>query len=141
MRISDWSSDLCSSDLFGSQVTIVNRSGTLLRGYDEQIRDRLLQISTMKGINFRLNAEMEKIEKKEDGTLTVRFKSGDPIACDLLLFATGRRPHVEGLGLENAGVELSDKGAIKVDDYSRTSCESIYAVGDVTDRIDRTSTR
>src|SRR3546814_16746952 len=81
---------------------------------------------------------MEKIEKKEDGTLTVRFKSGDPIACDLLLFATGRRPHVEGLGLENAGVELSDKGAIKVDDYSRTSCESIYAVGDVTDRMQLT---
>ncbi|APL94058.1 glutathione-disulfide reductase [Sphingobium indicum] len=123
---------------FGSHVTIVNRSGTLLRGYDEQIRDRLLQISTMKGINFRFNAEMEKIEKKEDGTLTVRFKSGDPIACDLLLFATGRRPHVEGLGLENAGVELSDKGAIKVDDYSRTSCESIYAVGDVTDRMQLT---
>ncbi|BAI96543.1 glutathione reductase [Sphingobium sp. TA15] len=123
---------------FGSHVTMVNRSGTLLRGYDAQIRDRLLQISTMKGINFRFNAEMEKIEKKEDGTLTVRFKSGDPIACDLLLFATGRRPHVEGLGLENAGVELSDKGAIKVDDYSRTSCESIYAVGDVTDRMQLT---
>ncbi|EPR09727.1 glutathione reductase [Sphingobium indicum IP26] len=123
---------------FGSHVTMVNRSGTLLRGYDAQIRDRLLQISTMKGINFRFNAEMEKIEKKEDGTLTVRFRSGDPIACDLLLFATGRRPHVEGLGLENAGVELSDKGAIKVDDYSRTSCESIYAVGDVTDRMQLT---
>ncbi|PJG49504.1 glutathione-disulfide reductase [Sphingobium sp. LB126] len=123
---------------FGSHVTIVNRSNTLLRGYDEQIRDRLLQISTMKGINFRFNAEMEKIEKNEDGTLCVRFKSGDPIACDLLVFATGRKPHVDGLGLENAGVELNDKGAIKVDDHSRTSCESIYAVGDVTDRMQLT---
>lgn len=123
---------------FGSHVTIVNRSGTLLRGYDEQIRDRLLQISTMKGINFRFHAEMEKIEKNEDGTLCIRFKSGDPIACDLLVFATGRKPHVDGLGLENAGVELSSEGAIKVDDYSRTSCESIYAVGDVTDRLQLT---
>ncbi|KEQ54821.1 glutathione-disulfide reductase [Sphingobium chlorophenolicum] len=123
---------------FGSHVTIVNRSGTLLRGYDEQIRDRLLQISMMKGINFRFNAEMERIEKKEDGTLSVRFRNGDPIDCDLLLFATGRKPHVDGLGLENAGVELSDKGAIKVDEYSRTSCQSIYAVGDVTDRMQLT---
>ncbi|AEG48462.1 Glutathione-disulfide reductase [Sphingobium chlorophenolicum L-1] len=123
---------------FGSHVTIVNRSGTLLRGYDEQIRDRLLQISMMKGINFRFNADMEKIEKKEDGTLSVRFRNGDPIDCDLLVFATGRKPHVDGLGLENAGVELSDKGAIKVDEYSRTSCASIYAVGDVTDRMQLT---
>ncbi|WP_150291352.1 glutathione-disulfide reductase [Sphingobium estronivorans] len=123
---------------FGSHVTMVNRSGTLLRGYDESIRDRLLQISTMKGIHFRFNAEMEKIEKNEDGTLCVRFKNGDPIACDLLVFATGRQPHVDGLGLEHAGVELNEKGAIKVDDYSRTNVESIYAVGDVTDRLQLT---
>ncbi|WP_313040771.1 glutathione-disulfide reductase [Sphingobium yanoikuyae] len=123
---------------FGSHVTMVNRGGTLLRGYDEQIRDRLLQISTMKGINFRFNAQMEKIEKKEDGTLCVHFKNGDPVAADIVLFATGRQPHTDGLGLENAGVEIDDKGAIKVDEYSRTSCESIYAVGDVTDRLQLT---
>jgi glutathione reductase (NADPH) len=123
---------------FGSHVTMVNRGGTLLRGYDEQIRDRLLQISTMKGINFRFNAQMEKIEKKEDGTLCVHFKNGDPVAADIVLFATGRRPHTDGLGLENAGVEIDDKGAIKVNEYSRTSCESIYAVGDVTDRLQLT---
>lgn len=123
---------------FGSHVKMVNRGGTLLRGYDEQIRDRLLQISTMKGINFRFNAQMEKIEKKEDGTLCVHFKNGDPVAADIVLFATGRRPHTDGLGLENAGVEIDEKGAIKVDEYSRTSCESIYAVGDVTDRLQLT---
>ena len=123
---------------FGSHVTMVNRGGTLLRGYDEQIRDRLLQISTMKGINFRFNAQMEKIEKKEDGTLCVHFKNGDPVAADIVLFATGRRPHTDGLGLENAGVEIDEKGAIKVDEYSRTNCESIYAVGDVTDRLQLT---
>ena len=122
----------------GSHVTMVNRGGDLLRGYDAQIRDRLLQISMTKGINFRFNAKMERIEKNEDGTLCVRFGSGDPVAADVVMFATGRRPHTDGLGLENAGVELNDKGAIKVDDYSRTSCDSIYAVGDVTDRLQLT---
>lgn len=123
---------------FGAHVTIVNRSATLLRGYDEQIRDRLMQISTMKGIVFRFNAQIERIVKNEDGTLRMQVQNGDPIPCDAVMFATGRKPHVEGLGLENAGVELDDKGAIKVDEYSRTSCESIYAVGDVTDRLQLT---
>ena len=122
----------------GSHVTIINRSSTLLRGYDESIRDRLLQISTVKGINFRFNAQMERIEKDKDGALHVHFKDGDPVSCDVLMFATGRTPNLDGLGLETAGVELSDKGAIKVDDYSRSSCESIYAVGDVTDRLQLT---
>ncbi|MET0248961.1 MAG: FAD-dependent oxidoreductase, partial [Sphingobium sp.] len=111
---------------------------TLLRGYDEQIRDRLLQISVTKGINFRFNAEMERIDKNADETLCVNFKEGDPLACDLLVFATGRRPHTDGLGLDSAGVEIDEHGAIKVDDYSRTTCESIYAVGDVTGRMQLT---
>ena len=123
---------------FGAHVTMVNRGSTLLRGYDEQIRDRLLQISMTKGINFRFNAKMDRIEKKEDGTLCVHFESGDPVAADVVLFATGRAPNVAGLGLETAGVELDDQGAIRVDDYNRTSCESIYAVGDVTNRLQLT---
>ncbi|HUD90913.1 glutathione-disulfide reductase [Sphingobium sp.] len=123
---------------FGSHVTMVNRGSDLLRGYDAQIRDRLLQISMTKGINFRFNAKMERIEKNEDGTLCVRFKDGDPVAADVVLFATGRKPMTDGLGLETAGVELDDKGAIKVDDYSQTTCQSIYAVGDVTDRLQLT---
>ncbi|QGP78372.1 glutathione-disulfide reductase [Sphingobium sp. CAP-1] len=122
----------------GSHVTMVNRGSDLLRGYDAQIRDRLLQISMTKGINFRFNAKMERIEKKEDGTLCVHFKEGDPVAADVVLFATGRRPLTDGLGLETAGVDLNDKGAIRVDDYSQTSCASIYAVGDVTDRLQLT---
>lgn len=123
---------------FGSHVTIVNRSAALLRGYDEQIRDRLLQISMTKGIQFRFNAAMERIEKREDGSLTMHFANGDPIGCDVVLFATGRKPNVDGLGLESAEVALDDKGAIRVDEHSRTSCESIYAVGDVTDRVQLT---
>jgi len=123
---------------FGSQVTIVNRSDQILRGYDEQIRDRLLQISTAKGIQFRFNAPFEKVVKNEDGTLTVHVGNGDPIECDTLMFATGRVPNTDGLGLENAGVELDRNGAVKVDADNRSTCPSIYAVGDVTNRVQLT---
>ncbi|MGF7170865.1 glutathione reductase (NADPH) [Sphingobium xanthum] len=122
---------------FACDVTLVLRGDQMLRGYDEQIRDRLLQISLAKGIQFRFNAPLEKIEKQEDGSLKVFTGAGDPIETDLVLFATGRNPKIDGLGLEKAGVEI-EKGAIKVDEYSRTNVESIYAVGDVTDRVQLT---
>ena len=118
---------------FACQVTLVLRGDQILRGYDEQIRDRLLQISMTKGINFRFNAPLEKIEKQEDGSLKVFIESGESMETDLVLFATGRNPKIDGLGLDKVGVETV-KGAIKVDEYSRTNVESIYAVGDVTDR-------
>ena len=123
---------------FGSQVTLVNRGDTILRGYDEQIRDRLLQISMAKGINFRFNCPFERIDKNADGTLSVKLAGHDPIETDLVMFATGRAPRSAGLGLEDVGVELAANGAIKVDAYSQSSVEHIYAVGDVTDRIQLT---
>ncbi|MBO9576145.1 MAG: glutathione-disulfide reductase [Sphingobium sp.] len=122
---------------FSCEVTLVLRGDALLRGYDQQIVDRLLQISLGKGLNFRFNAPLEKIERQEDGTLRVHVGGGAPIDADVVLFATGRVPNVAGLGLENAGVEL-EKGAIKVDAYSKTNVDSIYAVGDVTNRIQLT---
>ena len=123
---------------FGSQVTIVNRSDAILRGYDEQIRDRLLQISMAKGIQFRFNCPFEGVDKLADGSLSIRLSGGDPIAADVLLFATGRTPNSAGLGLEEAGVELAENGAIRVDRFSKTSVDHIYAVGDVTDRVQLT---
>ncbi len=123
---------------FGAKVTIVNRGDTILRGYDAQIRDRLLQISMIKGIDFKFNAPFESIEKDADGKLSVRLGGNDPIVADIVLFATGRAPNVKGLGLDAAGVELNDRGAIRVDDDNRSSVPSIYAVGDVTDRIQLT---
>lgn len=123
---------------FGAKVTLVNRGDTILRGYDEQVRDRLLQISMMKGIEFRFNTRFERIEKRDDGSLSVTFDSGDPMDVDLLLFATGRVPHTKGLGLEAAGVALDAIGAIIVDDDSKSSVDSIYAVGDVTNRVQLT---
>jgi glutathione reductase (NADPH) len=123
---------------FGAKVTLINRSDQILRGYDEQIRDRLLQISMMKGIDFRFNAKFEGIEKQADGSLKVTMSNHAPIEVDCVMFATGRVPNTENLGLEAAGVELNEKGAIRVDEDNRSSVPSIYAVGDVTDRIQLT---
>ncbi|MEO6041603.1 MAG: glutathione-disulfide reductase [Croceibacterium sp.] len=122
----------------GSHVTIINRSDKLLRGYDEQLRDRLLQISVMKGIDFRFNAEFRGIEKTADGALRVSMTDHDDLEVDTVMFATGRVPNSEGLGLAEVGVKLGDKGQVAVDDYSKTSIDSIYAIGDVTNRIQLT---
>src|SRR5687768_9916575 len=88
---------------FGSHVTLVNRSDVILRGYDEQMRDRLLQISMTKGIDFRFNSSFTKVEKLDDGRLHLGMEGCDDLEADQLLFATGRIPNVEGLGLQQVG--------------------------------------
>jgi glutathione reductase (NADPH) len=123
---------------FGAHVTIVNRTDVILRGYDEQIRDRLLQISLSKGIDFKFNARFSRIVKRDDGSMLLDMEGCDDIEADSLLFATGRSPNVEGLGCEAAGVELGEKGEVKVDADNRTNVPSIYAVGDVTNRVQLT---
>lgn len=123
---------------FGSKVTLINRTDVILRGYDESIRDRLLQISMMKGLEFRFNAAFQGIEKQADGCLRVSMNGHEPIDVDCVLFATGRSPNTEGLGLDSAGVTMDDKGAIVVDEDNKSTCDSIYAVGDVTNRVQLT---
>jgi glutathione reductase (NADPH) len=123
---------------FGSGVTLVNRSDVLLRGYDQQIVDRLIQISIRKGIDFKFNSTIDAVEKLDDGRLKMRMSGCDDIEADQLLVAVGRQPNTEGLGCEEVGVELGDHGAVKVDDDNRTSVESIFAVGDVTNRVQLT---
>jgi len=123
---------------FGSKVTIVNRGDAILRGYDEQIRDRLLQISMTKGIEFRFNAPFQSIAKQEDGSLLVHLDNCEPIPADAVLVATGRVPNTKGLGLEEVGVDLDAHGAVKVDETNQSSVPGIYAVGDVTNRIQLT---
>jgi glutathione reductase (NADPH) len=123
---------------FGTHVTLVNRSDTILRQYDQQIVDRLLQISLRKGIDFRFHATIEKAERRDDGSLKITMSGCDDIDADQLLFAVGRKPNTAGLGLEAAGVELGDEGKIKVDADNRSSVPSIFGVGDVTDRIQLT---
>jgi len=123
---------------FGTQVTLVNRTDVILRHYDQQIVDRLIQISLRKGIDFKFHATIDKIERREDGNLRVSMTGCDDIEADQVLFATGRTPNTSGLGLDAAGVEKGDKGQIKVDADNKTSVPSIFAVGDVTDRIQLT---
>jgi len=123
---------------FGCKVTLVNRTDVILRGYDQQIVDRLLQISIRKGIDFKFNATIDAIEKREDGSLHVSMTGCDDLEADQILFAVGRRPNVEDLGCEAAGVAVGEKGEIEVNDDNRTSVESIFAVGDVTDRVQLT---
>jgi glutathione reductase (NADPH) len=123
---------------FGSHVTLVNRTDVLLRGYDQQIVDRLMQISIRKGIEYRFHATIDGVQRLDTGALKLSMSGCDDVEADALLLAIGRRPNVEGLGLEAAGVEIGDKGQIKVDADNRTNVPSIFAVGDVTDRVQLT---
>ncbi|WP_427967796.1 glutathione-disulfide reductase [Altererythrobacter sp.] len=122
----------------GSEVTVVNRTDRILRSYDEQIVERMLHIAMGRGIDFRMHSQIQRVDKSDDGCLLVDLGETNPVKVDQVLIATGRTPKTTGLGLENAGIELGKGGAIPVDEYNRTSCESIYAVGDVTDRVQLT---
>ncbi len=123
---------------FGAEVTVVVHSGTILRRYDAAVRERLLEISRKKGIAFRFDTRFESVAQKPDGSLAIRTVDGRTMEADCLLFAIGRRPNSAGLGLEALGVKLAKSGAVMVDDDSRTNVPSIFAVGDVTDRMQLT---
>lgn len=118
----------------GSQVTLVNRVDTILRVFDEDMRAGVREALSARGVSFKLERMLSKIEKTSDG-LTVTLNDGETISCDQVLIATGRAPNTKDLGLDKAGVELGEKGEIRVDPRSQTNVPSIYAVGDVTDRV------
>ncbi len=122
----------------GCEVTVVNRSDVILRSYDAALRDRLLQITMARGIEYKFHCPISKVEKAEGGGYSVHIGKLDPIHADAVLIATGRAPNTKNLGLEKAGIELGPGGEIPVDDFSKTACDSIYAVGDVTDRVQLT---
>ncbi|PZU48655.1 MAG: glutathione-disulfide reductase [Sphingomonas sp.] len=122
----------------GVDVTLVVRSGQLLRGWDNSLSDRLLTISTEKGIQFRFNTVPAKVERLESGALAISCENGRILETDLLIWAIGREPNSEGLGLEQLGIELKPNGAIPVDANSHTSLPWLHAVGDVTDRLQLT---
>ena len=123
---------------FGSHVTLVNRTETMLRHYDQQLVDRLMQISVSKGIHFEFNVTFKAIEKRDDGSLRLEMNGCDDMEANEVLFAVGRQPNVDGLGCEAAGVEVGERGEIKVDSDNRTNVPSIFAIGDVTDRVQLT---
>ena len=122
----------------GAKVTVVNRSDKILRGYEEALTERLLTMARARGIEFRFNSPIESIIKQGDGSLSVHTAGHTPLEADAVLVATGRKPKTAGLGLENAGITLGANGQVPVDDYNATTCPSIYAVGDVTDRVQLT---
>lgn len=121
----------------GSDVTVVYRRDKVLRGFDEDLRDHLTAAMTAKGINFLFNTLIEKIEKAGSG-LKVTYSDGEAGEFDVVMYALGRWPSTAGLGLKEIGVKLAKNGAARVDEYSKTSLDNIYAVGDVTDRINLT---
>ncbi|RKH69846.1 glutathione-disulfide reductase [Corallococcus interemptor] len=122
----------------GAKVTMLIRGDTVLRGFDNDIRAALTQEMRKKGVDIRPETFVQDIEKREDGTLSLLTRMGETLEVDAVLYSTGRVPNTQGLGLEEAGVKLNERGAVMVDAQSRSSVESIYAVGDVTDRLNLT---
>ena len=121
----------------GAEVTQILRGDTVLRGFDEDMRTCLAEEMSHRGVKILADSVVRSIEK-ENGAFSLRLAHGDMMVADLVMYATGRRPRSTGIGLEEAGVALGAGDAVVVDDYSCTSVAHIYAVGDVTDRLNLT---
>ncbi len=122
---------------FGVEVTEIIRADNILRGFDIDMRTSLFEEMEKRGIKILAETVVESIEKQGD-TFSLRLGNDEILETDCVMYATGRRANSEGLGIEAAGVELNDNGSIIVDELNRTSQSHIYAVGDVTDRIQLT---
>ena len=121
----------------GTQVTEVIRATEILRGFDGDVRSFLAHQLERQGIGILRETNLVAIDKTNEG-LTAHLAGGSRLHADVILYAIGRTPNTGGLGLEAAGVRLTDRGAVVVDEWSRSSVESIYAVGDCTDRMNLT---
>ncbi len=122
----------------GIESHLSYRGPMFLRGFDEDVRGFVADELHKKHIDLRFNTNVDSITKQADGSLLVNFKEGDSLEVDLVLYATGRRPNTTDIGLENVDVEQGSNGAILVDDEFRTSVPNIFALGDVTDKIQLT---
>jgi glutathione reductase (NADPH) len=121
----------------GSEVTQVYRGDAVLRGFDRDVRRVVSEGQRRKGIDLRLEANVTGIEKTGEGLL-LSLDTGGSLEVDEVLYATGRVPNVRNLGLREAGVEIRANGQVVVDEFSRTSQQNIFAVGDVTNRVNLT---
>ncbi|XVF21667.1 hypothetical protein REPUB_Repub12eG0109900 [Reevesia pubescens] len=121
-----------------SEVHVFIRQKKVLRGFDEEIRDFVGEQMSLRGIEFHTEESPQAIVKSADGSLSLKTNKGTVEGFSQIMFATGRRPNTKNLGLESVGVKMNNNGAIEVDEYSRTTVPSIWAVGDVTDRINLT---
>jgi glutathione reductase (NADPH) len=122
---------------FGVETTLMYRGANILRGFDNDVRAHLTAEIEKRGVTVLLGCEHTKLEQVADGIKST-LTSGHELETDVVMYATGREPYTAGLGLDSAGVGLNDKGAVVVDAYSKTNVENIWAVGDVTDRINLT---
>jgi glutathione reductase (NADPH) len=121
----------------GAKVTQLYRGEQILRGFDDDARHFLAAEMIKKGIAIKTQTDVARIDKA-GSRLTVTLKSGETLSCDAIMYATGRRPKTDGMGLKEVGVKLKDNGAIEVDASSQTSVPNIHAVGDCTDRVNLT---
>ncbi len=121
----------------GVEVIEVIRAGRILRGFDWDVRCHLQNEMVRKGVKVESGVTISNVTEVSEG-YKVKLSSGATIEADEILFATGRNPNTSGLGLKEAGVLLSENGAIKVDEWSRTSVPNVYAIGDCTDRLNLT---
>ncbi|PKM04905.1 MAG: glutathione-disulfide reductase [Gammaproteobacteria bacterium HGW-Gammaproteobacteria-6] len=119
-------------------VSLLYRGDLFLRGFDQGLREHMASLIKNKGIDLQFNADVERIERAADGSLQVFLKDGRQLETDLVLYATGRKPNLRDLGLENTQVKLDAKGFIAVDSDYQTSDPAIYAIGDVTDTVQLT---
>jgi glutathione reductase (NADPH) len=118
----------------GAETTLMYRGPNILRGFDDDVRAHVASEMQRRGVTIDLGCEHTKLEKVAGGIKST-LSSGHERETDIVMYATGRAPYTEGLGLETAGVALNEKGAVVVDEYSKTNVDNIWAVGDVTDRI------
>src|SRR5271165_6633822 len=122
---------------FGAEVVELIRREELLFGFDDDIRIALAQEMRGRGIEIHARTQVARIEKEEHG-YSVTTTAGNTIETDLVMYATGRRPNTKGMGLGEVGVRINEAGAVIVDEWQRSSVPNIYAIGDVTDRINLT---
>ncbi|RDV02393.1 glutathione-disulfide reductase [Undibacter mobilis] len=121
----------------GSEVTLVYRGENILRGFDDDVREHLRNEMQERGIKVLCGHTVTAIDKTGDEYVT-HLSDDRKIACDKVLFAIGRRPNCMGIGMENLGIRCHEHGGIEVDEYSRTAVPNVYAVGDVTNRVNLT---
>lgn len=127
----------CILNGLGVEVTQFYRGAQILRGFDDEVRGHIAEIMIHNGIDLKLGTDVLKVQESS-GQIKVDGTEGSEKCYDKMLWATGRVPYTQGLGLEDAGVKLGRKGEILVDEYSQTNIPSIFAVGDVTDRLQLT---
>ncbi|KAJ54188.1 NADPH-glutathione reductase [Actibacterium mucosum KCTC 23349] len=127
----------CIMNGLGVQATQFYRGPQVLRGFDDEARSHVAAQMVENGVDLRVNTDVASLEKV-DGGIKVTANDGSEMVVDQVMYATGRVPNTGNMGLEEAGVEVGRKGEIVVDDFSQTKVPSIFAVGDVTDRINLT---